>query len=440
MILGALRIPGLLTLLLLAAGIATKTSAILLTAIPLMVYMAVMLAFSVGGPPHRGSLHADRRLSQQRCVEGEEISVTTALWSTGPSLVVISDRLALDDIDGTLEGTTAAAFRLRRRDSHEQDLGGDGPPAANLHYTIRPNRGEFHLGGTRVTSFAPCPLTPRTVVLENPLTLRAVPRTSFVPPVQIRPRRTRVYAGSVNTHLGGSGLDFFGCRNYAPGDNTRAINWRIVARTGSLVVNEFEQERIADVSVILDCRASPYARSGERQLFDDSVRAAASFAVQFLRSGNRVGLLMYGDIPDWVYPGVGKLQEVQILDALSHAHTSNREAFRALRNLPTRFIPPGAQWVIISPLIAFDDAAVLSELRALGYELLLVSPFASGSTIACKSSSTTDAVAERTMRILRTSQMTAVRRLGVQVIEWDTTTSLAAAVAQLHHGRRRGTP
>ncbi len=439
MIRGALRIPGLLTLLLLTAGIATKSSAVILVAVPFMVYMAVMLVFSAGPRPNRGLLRADRRFSQQRCVEGEEISVTTELWSARPSLVVISDRSALDAIRGTVEGATTGAFRLQPALLAAQDPGDDVPPSASLGYTIRPSRGEFRLGGTRVTSFAPCPLTPRTLVLENPSTLRSVPRTSFVPPVQIRPRRTRVYAGSVKTHLGGSGLDFFGCRDYAPGDNTRAINWRIVARTGSLVVNEFEQERIADVSVILDCRASPYARSGARRLFDDSVRAAASFSVQFLRSGNRVGLLMYGDIPDWVYPGVGKLQEVQILDALSHAHTSNREAFRALRNLPTRLIAPEAQLVIISPLVAFDDAAVLSELRALGYELLLVSPFSSGSTMTSESSGTADAVADRTVRVLRTSQMTAVRRLGVQVIEWDTSAALATAVAQLHHGRRRGT-
>ncbi len=408
----------------------------LIVAIPPMVYLAVVLSFSRSTRMVPDSLSVERRLSQQRCIEGERISVTIEICCAERPLAVVSDQTALDPLPLAIEGPTAGTFRLPA--TADPDREPDAHPADLLHYAIRADRGEFQLGGTHVTLFTPCPLTPQSLVLGNRSTFRVVPRTSFVPPLRIQPRRTRVYAGSVRTNLGGSGLDFFGCRNYTPGDNTRAINWRIVARTGSLVVNEFEQERIADVSVVLDCRVSPYTRSGTKRLFDDSVRAAASLAAQFLDAGNRVGLLMYGDIPDWVYPGVGRLQKVQILDALSRAHTGNKEAFQALHNLPTRLIPPGAQLVIISPLIAFDDAAVLGELRALGYEVLLVSPFVAMSSVAGSEHALADEVAARAMHVLRTSQMTAVRRFGVQVIEWDTSQPLAAAAAQLRHGRRRG--
>ncbi|MBN1858476.1 DUF58 domain-containing protein [Candidatus Bipolaricaulota bacterium] len=432
-----LRIPGILAIVLVAVGIATKSSAMLAIAIPPMVYLAVVLTFSHSARPTPSSLRADRHLSQQRCIEGEEIAVTIEIRSPDRPLAVVSDQAALDGLPLVVDGTTSGAIRLPGPIRSDQDP--DSDAAGLLHYTIRADRGEFRLGGTHVTWFTPCPLTPRSVIFSNHSTFRVVPRTSFVPPLRIQPRKTRVYAGSVKTHLGGSGLDFFGCRNYTQGDNTRAINWRIVARTGNLVVNDFEQERIADVNVVLDCRIAPYARSGTHLLFGDSVRAAASLAAQFLDAGNRVGLLMYGDIPDWVYPGVGTLQKMQILDALSRAHLGSREAFRALRNLPTRLIPPGAQLVIVSPLVAFDDAAVLGELRALGYEVLLVSPYVTMSAVGGSEPALADEVAARAMRVLRTSQMTAVQRFGVQVIEWDTSKPLAEAVAQLRHGRRRGT-
>lgn len=442
----SLRIPGILTVLLIITGLATRSSAVLAIAIPPMVYLAVVLVFSRGARLTPNSLHASRRPSQLRCIEGDEMSITTELRSSKRLLVVMSDQAALDALPLTIEGPTSGAFRLPAMHAHAPDprRKSEPPAAATLRYTIRSDRGEFHIAGTRVTSFSPCPLTPQTAILDDRTTVRVVPHAWFVPPLRIQPQRTRVYAGSVKTNLGGSGLDFFGCRDYSPGDSTRAINWRIVARTGSLVVNEFEQERIADVSVILDCRTSTYARAGAGaeagRLFDDSVRAAASLAIQFLHGGNRVGLLMYGDIPDWVYPGVGRLQQVQIRDALSRARTGDREAFRALRNLPTRLIPPGAQLVIISPLTAFDDATVLSELRALGYEILLVCPFVSEPSASASADALAGDLAARTMCVLRTSQMTTVRRAGVQVVEWDTSRPLADAVAQLRHGRRRGMP
>jgi len=428
----AMRIPGILTILLVIAGVAARSSAILVIAVPPMVYMAIILVFSAGARSDSmvAKLRSSRRLSQLRCTEGDVISVASEIQGPRRSLVVMSDEHALDALPLTINGTTSGSFRL--------DSDSDVCSTAVLRYEIRADRGEFHLEGTHATLFTPCPLTPQSVILDNCSTLHVVPRTSFVPPLRIRPRKTRVYAGSVKTKLGGSGLDFFGCRDYAPGDSTRAINWRIVARTGSLVVNEFEQERIADVSIVLDCRASPYVRSGTKELFDDAVRTAASLAMQFLADANRVGLLMYGDIPDWVYPGVGRLQKVRILDALSRAHTGSREAFRALRNLPTRWIPPGAQLVVVSPLIAFDDASVLAELRALGYEVLLVCPFTDDRSAARTAHTLADDVARRATRVLRTSQMTAVRRFGVQVVEWNTAEPLATAVAQLQHGRRRG--
>src|SRR5690606_21106583 len=46
----------------------------------------------------------------------------------------------------------------------------------------------------------------------------------------IRPRRTRVYAGTIPARAGGAGTEFFGVREYQPGDSPHSINWHASAR------------------------------------------------------------------------------------------------------------------------------------------------------------------------------------------------------------------
>ena len=91
-----------------------------------------------------------------------------------------------------------------------------------------------------------------------------------------------------------AGTDFFGVREYQPGDPPSAINWRTSARyVDKLYANEFQQERVADVGIVLDgrLRTNEFARG--HSLFEYSVQAAASLADALLNQGNRVGLLVY---------------------------------------------------------------------------------------------------------------------------------------------------
>ena len=85
--------------------------------------------------------------------------------------------------------------------------------------------------------------------------LFVLPGISRIRQVPIRPRRTRVYAGAIPARVGGPGVEFFGVRNYEPGNSSRRINWRVTARHAEqLYSNEFQQERVADVGIVLDGR------------------------------------------------------------------------------------------------------------------------------------------------------------------------------------------
>ena len=84
-------------------------------------------------------------------------------------------------------------------------------------------------------------------------------------------------------------------REYQASDPQRQINWKLSARAErDLYTNIFEQERVADVGLIVDARQRTNVTGIDDSLFEHSVRAAAALAENFLDDGNRVGLLVYG--------------------------------------------------------------------------------------------------------------------------------------------------
>lgn len=54
----------------------------------------------------------------------------------------------------------------------------------------------------------------------------------------------------------GEGLTFSDYRRYAPGDDTRLIDWRLYARTEEFFIKQFEEERNLTIHVLLDASAS----------------------------------------------------------------------------------------------------------------------------------------------------------------------------------------
>jgi uncharacterized protein (DUF58 family) len=249
----------------------------------------------------------------------------------------------------------------------------------------------------------------------------------FVPPpvsrvrnIAIRPRRTRVHSGMIPARAGGTGTEFFGVREYQPGDPPRAINWRASARySDSLYANEYQQERVADVGIILDGRPRTNEFARGRSLFEHSVQATASLADTLLNQGNRVGLLLYASYLRWTFPGYGKIQRERILHALANAQTGDSQVFYDLTYIPTRLFPSESQLVFVSPL-ADDDLKPLIQLRARGYDVLVVSPNPVKFELAyLPRSNPSFELAGRVVRMERLLLLQKLQRAGIHVLDWD---------------------
>jgi uncharacterized protein (DUF58 family) len=385
-------------------GLGTLRGEMLALAIPLLIYAGAALL----GRPAPPQLSATRSFSAQRLASGEPAQVSVSITNLGalPTTVLLEDQLPqrLTLIEGQPHLLTTIAPGT----------------SVELAYTVAGERGVYQFPGLHASVQDQLGLFHATIVLPAPGQIFIIPELIRLRRVEIRPRRTHVYAGQIPARQGGSGVEFYGLREYQPGDPTRWINARATARNPQhLFVNQFEQERVADVGLILDARrrSDVYTRDGA--LFEYAVQAAGALADTFLHRGNRVGLLMYGRSLDWTLPGYGKLQRERILRALARAETGDLPVLERLDHLPTRLFPARSQIVLISPLLP-HDLEMLASLRARGYQLLVISPDPISFEQRDLSEHPESTPATRLAQIERALLLQRCRRTGITVIDWPT--------------------
>jgi len=88
------------------------------------------------------------------------------------------------------------------------------------------------------------------------------------------------FQGEQRSEERGEGLTFADYRRYAPGDDTRRIDWKLFARTDEFYVKEFEAERNLTVHVLLDASGSmDFTGDEDRQTkFEVAAKLGLGFA------------------------------------------------------------------------------------------------------------------------------------------------------------------
>jgi len=255
--------------------------------------------------------------------------------------------------------------------------------------------------------------------------------------VSIRPRKTRVYAGAIPGRVGGAGTEFFGVREYQFGDSPRTINWRVSARhTEKLYSNEYQQERVADVGIVLDARASTNLFHANESIFEYKVSAAAALSDAFLSQGNRVGLFVYSGFLGWTLPGYGKIQRERIMQTLARAEVGVSSVFAGLDHLSPRMFPSESQIILVSSLVN-DDLNVLVQLRGRGYQVMVISPDPVKFEYGLLPPSPRVDLAARIIRMERDLLIRRLQRAGIHVIEWDVSIPLDQAIGPALMRQRR---
>ncbi|WP_289155076.1 DUF58 domain-containing protein [uncultured Salipiger sp.] len=114
---------------------------------------------------------------------------------------------------------------------------------------------------------------------------------SFLP----RQPAQSVLNGRHASRLRGRGLNFEELRDYLPGDDVRAIDWKVTARTGAPHVRVMTEERDRPALLVVDQRMSMFFGTRHNMKSVTAAEAAAMTAFRILDQGDRVGGIVFGD-------------------------------------------------------------------------------------------------------------------------------------------------
>jgi uncharacterized protein (DUF58 family) len=131
--------------------------------------------------------------------------------------------------------------------------------------------------------------------------------------------------GHTTQKLSNSDMSFHALREYVPGDDRRHVHWRSSARTGDLMVRQFEETRQSRTAVALDLADQSYAGDDE---FEDAVSVAASFVQQAFREENPLALVTSVDVHRGL-TATWAMNELSRLERLDRTHVT--ELFRVVR-------------------------------------------------------------------------------------------------------------
>ena len=192
-------------------------------------------------------------------------------------------------------------------------------------------RGIVDVGPATTTRSDPLRLLQREFRWADVRTLYIHPATIAIPSTSLG--FIRDLEGSTTRTITSEDISFHAVREYARGDAQRHIHWKSTAKTGKLMVRQFEETRRSTLSLVLDLDSSSYGSEDE---FEMAVSAIGSLGVRALRDGRDVQAVVSGEVPEFARASVRTLRHLKVvtpralLDELSGV-----EASPAVADLPT---------------------------------------------------------------------------------------------------------
>ncbi|MFO7946379.1 MAG: DUF58 domain-containing protein [Armatimonadota bacterium] len=156
--------------------------------------------------------------------------------------------------------------------------------------------------------------------------------------------------------LKGDGLDYYGIREYTPGDDVRRMDWKSTARSDTLMVREFHKEVSLYAVGVLDLYAAAHAGKGEFSTLEQGVVLAASVMKQAVDTAAPTAFIAVGrDDYTVAEPAFGS-QTNRLMEALARAELTETDNWPDAVVQRLSIVPRGASVCVFSPRT--DDTAV----------------------------------------------------------------------------------
>jgi uncharacterized protein (DUF58 family) len=173
--------------------------------------------------------------------------------------------------------------------------------------------------------------------------------------------------------LQGSGAEFATIRPFQPGDRLRRIHWPASLRTDRLHVATTFADHDRHVALLVDAFddvGSSGGIFGSTSSLDIELRATASIAEHYIRSGDRVSMVTMGSLRfRRIPPGVGRRHLRRLLELLARTEPSRvlDDDGRVPRGLGS-----GALVMLVSPLLSVGALQRLVAIADLGLDVVAI--------------------------------------------------------------------
>lgn len=231
----------------------------------------------------------------------------------------------------------------------DDDLGEPAPFRAELApeqetavpVEIRPRRrGAHHVSGAWLRWDGPLGLIERTLHVRLDEPVRVVPNIAAVQRAALRFFSNREFlAGLKVERYAGEGSEFDALREFVPGYDPRAIDWKASARHTKLLCRDFRAERNHPVVLAFDTGHLMSEPLDGIPKLDHAINAGLLLAYVALRTGDRVGLYAFDEkVRPFPAPlgGVGAMRRVQELSTGLDYSTTETNFTLGLTSLLTR--------------------------------------------------------------------------------------------------------
>ena len=242
--------------------------------------------------------------------------------------------------------------------------------AFTLNYSLRPvERGEYYFGNLNVFASTPLKLVKRRQRFQKEQMVKVYP--SFIQMKKydfMAIDRKIAQPGLKKIRKIGHTMEFEQIRDYVLGDDVRSINWKATAKQGSLMANQYQDERSQPVYSVIDTGRTMKMPFNHLKLLDYAVNSALAFSNIALKKKDKAGLITFSNKMEKVIPASSKKTHLNLLlETLYNVNTRfNDSDFGLLYTHANRRLPQR------SLLLLYTNFEHLSALhRQLPYLLAL---------------------------------------------------------------------
>jgi uncharacterized protein (DUF58 family) len=167
----------------------------------------------------------------------------------------------------------------------------------NIIYNLRPvSRGEYHFGRIIIYVRSLLGLLKRRHNMEAAETVPVYPSFLQMRKYELLSQTTiQAEQGNKRMRKIGHSMEFEQIKEYVRGDDIRSVNWKATARKGSLMVNNYTDERSQQVYCIIDKGRLMKMPFGGLTLLDYAINSTLVLANVCLQKQDRIGLMTFAN-------------------------------------------------------------------------------------------------------------------------------------------------